>query len=68
MSINTIIQILIELIAGLLLAMAVLVARQQNPGLMLSMPNGSVLPGDLFEIRRLGLQLLNVSKGGVTRV
>jgi hypothetical protein len=68
MSINTILQVLIELIAGLLLAMAAMIASQQRQGLMLSLPNGGMLPGDLFELKRLGLQLMNVSKGGVTRV
>lgn len=67
MSINTVIQILVELIIGLMLAMAVMITRQQNNGLMLSMPNGAMLPGDLWELKRLGLQLLNVSKGGVTK-
>lgn len=68
MSINTVIQILVELIAGLLLAMATLIMRQQRQGLMLSMPNGSMLPGDLWELKRAGLQLINISKGGVNRV
>lgn len=68
MSINTILQVLIEMIAGLLLAVSALIARQQRQGLMLAMPNGSILPGDLWELKRAGLQLINISKGGFNRV
>ncbi len=68
MTISTVIQILVELIAGLLLAMATLIMRQQRQGLMLSMPNGNMLPGDLWELKRAGLQPINISKGGVNRV
>ena len=67
MSINSLVQILVEMIAGLLLAMSALIARQQRQGLMFSTPGGSVLPGDLFELKRLGLQLMNVSNGGLTK-
>lgn len=67
MSINTVIQILVDLIIGLMLAMAVLITRQQHESVMLATPSGAMLPGDLWELKRLGLQLLNVSKGGLTR-
>lgn len=66
MSISLVLQVLIEIIAGLLLAMAAMIARQQR-GLMFSTTGGSVLPGDIWELKRLGLQILNVSNGGVTK-
>lgn len=63
MSINAVIQILVDLIIGLMLS-AVLIATRRGP--VLSLPNGGMVPFDAFEWRRLGLQILNMT-GGVSR-